>query len=325
MYNSSNLQTVPDNLEYPYWRKKDGTISIWDDPSIMGGIALIDGYQPLTNLGSVLGKANSYNYMEEEDLILLKMVGDCIAVNENQLKRLMSKIISRSQVSIRLKKLRRHGFVERWELSSAENPEFKPPAPFTLGLAGYIFLKHYYNKQFFMEPTRWQTLGLSAIQRYVSINELRCKIYENECLRNFVWNGKILNNPNLIQGFAVMEVLTPQGNINFCMERVQQSKDFLPYLKMRLNSWDIVYQQHNYLPFTNMNRNKSIFVISVSCIEIAEHIMKQLKIEQYKLPCMFCVEEVYEQEGFGQAFYMPNHDPNLNKSVLKKVNMPFFE
>ena len=99
-------QVVPLNFEYPYFRKRDGSISIWDDPSIEGGIALIDNYQPLTNLGSVLGKANSYNYMEQEDVTLLKMVGECIAANENQLKRLMSKVMSRSKESLRLKKFR---------------------------------------------------------------------------------------------------------------------------------------------------------------------------------------------------------------------------
>lgn len=69
----------------------------------------------------LLGKANSYNYMEQEDVTLLKMVGECIAANENQLKRLMSKVMSRSQVSLRLKKFRRYGFVERWDLNSLDD------------------------------------------------------------------------------------------------------------------------------------------------------------------------------------------------------------
>ncbi|MEI5919379.1 hypothetical protein WBU96_19540 [Bacillus albus] len=325
MMSSMNVQPVPNDLRYPYFRKMDGSISIWDDPSVKGGIVLIDGYQPLTNLGAVLGKANSYNYMEEIDIVLLKMVGDCIAVNENQLKRLMSTKTTRSQVSLRLKKLRRHGFVHRWEISSSEDKENKPPAPFTLGLAGYIFLKHYYSKQFFMEPTRWQTLGVSAVQRYVAINEIRCQTYESQCLRDFKWNGVILNNPQLYHGFSVMEILTPQGNINFVVERVQQGKDFLSYLRTRLIKWEMVYQQHNYLPIDDMNRNKSTIAISVSCKELADNILKQLDIGKFKLPIMFCIEELQESLGLAHSFYMPFYEETKENTILKKVDMPFFD
>ncbi|EEM56479.1 MULTISPECIES: hypothetical protein [Bacillus cereus group] len=318
-------QVVPLNFEYPYFRKRDGSISIWDDPSIEGGIALIDNYQPLTNLGSVLGKANSYNYMEQEDVTLLKMVGECIAANENQLKRLMSTVMSRSQVSLRLKKFRRYGFVERWDLNSLEDPDLKPPSPFTLGLAGYIFLKHFYNKEFFMEPTRWQTLGLSAIQRYVAINEIKCQIYETQGLRGFKWQGCILNNPQLINSFAAIEALTEVGNLNFVLERVQQSKDYIAYLSERLMKWDQVYQQYNLLPIQGMSQHKTSLIISVSCFSLAEEIITKLNLELYKLPCIFCIEEKVESDSFTKSFYVKKPDASKNKAELLQVDMPFFK
>lgn len=315
-------QVVPTDLSYPYFRRQDGSISIWDDPSINGGIALIDGYTPLTNLGAVLGKARSYNYMDEADIVLLKLVGDCIAINEDQLKRLMQSRMTRSQVSVRLKKFRRHGFVERWDISSSES-EGKPPAPFTLGLAGYIFLKHYYNKQFFMEPTRWQTLGLTAIQRYVAINEIRCKVYGTNGLRGFKWQGAILNNPQLIKSFAVMEVATIKGSFNFVLERVQQSKDYLNYLSERLMRWEQVYQQYKYLPIHEMGKHKTMFVISVSCWDLAMDIAKNLNLESYNLPCLFCIEEYIETEGLSKSFYLKQVVDA--KPKLAKVDMPFFD
>ena len=209
----SNLEPktlMQEQMAYPYWFNKDGTISIWDDPSVVGGIALPNPYQPLTHLGSVLNKFNN-GFFEELDVVLLKIIGDAIAANEDQLKRYLESKMSRTQVSKRLKRLRQFGFVDRWQMDSSQFPEEKPPAPFTLGLSGFIFLKHLYYSQFFMEPQRWQKLGLSNVQRYVAVNELRCQLFENRRLRNWTWNAVILNNPYLYQPLGVAEIENAEG------------------------------------------------------------------------------------------------------------------
>lgn len=314
--NNQEHQSMKDAMEYPYWLSKTGQLSLWDDPSIVGGIAIPNPYQPLTHLGSVLNKFNN-GFFEELDVVLLKIIGDAIAVNEDQLKRYLESKMTRTQVSKRLKRLRQFGFVDRWQIESSHFDEEKPPAPFTLGLSGFIFLKHLYYSQFFMEPQRWQRLGLSNVQRYVAVNEIRTQLFENRRLRNWTWNGVILNNPYLYQPFGVAEIEAPKGNLNLVIERVQQSKDYISYLQARFEKWEQVYEEYNTLPIRGFNENPTIIVIYTSTFALAEHIHKELVLEQKKFPVWLCVEEELFDERVGQSFYVPT--PNN----LKRIEIDF--
>lgn len=305
-------------MDYPYWFGQDGQLSVWDDPSIVGGIAIPSPYQPLTHLSMVLSKFNN-GFFEELDVVLLKIIGDAIAVNEDQLKRYLESKMTRTQVSKRLKRLRQYGFVDRWQIESSHFETEKPPAPFTLGLSGFIFLKHLYYSQFFMDSQRWQRSGLSSVQRYVAVNEIRAQLTENHCLRDWKWNGVINNNPMLYQPFGVAEIATPQGNLNLIVERVQQSKDFLKYLQARFEKWEEVYSEFNSLPIRGFKTNPTVVVISVSCIALAEHIHQELVLEQKNIPVWICVDEALYTERIGQSFYLPT------KEGLKQIEMDFLK
>lgn len=314
--NQGNQPFAQDPMEYPYWYNKAGQISIWDDPSVVGGIALPNPYQPLTHLGSVLNKFSN-GFFEELDVVLLKIVGDAIAANEDQLKRYLESKMTRTQVSKRLKRLRQHGFVDRWQIDSSNFTTEKPPAPFTLGLSGFILLKHLYYSQFFMEPQRWQRLGLSNIQRYVAVNEIRTQLYENRRMRNWTWNGVILNNPYLYQPFGVAEIEGPKGNFNLVIERVQQSKDYMGYLQARFEKWEQVFEEYKTLPIRGFNQNPTVVIIYVSSLSLAEHIHKEMVLEQKKFPVWICVEEDLLEERIGKSFYVPT------ESKLKLIDIDF--
>ena len=307
-----------ESMEYPYWLSRSGTLPLWDDPSVVGGIAIPNPYQPLTHLGSVLNKFNN-GFFEEMDVVLLKIIGDGIAVNEDQLKRYLESKMTRTQVSKRLKKLRQYGFVDRWQIESSHFETEKPPAPFTLGLSGFIFLKHLYYSRFFMDPQRWQRQGLSSVQRYVAVNEIRTQLFENRRLRNWAWNGVINNNPYLYQPFGVAEIEAPRGNLNLVIERVQQSKDFISYLQPRFEKWEQVYAEFNTLPIRGFNDNPTVVVLYVSSFSLAEHIHQELILEKKQLPVWICVEEdLYnENERIGKSFYVPSEEG------LKRIQIDF--
>lgn len=316
--NNYQMQQQVGNMEYPYWLDKKGQLLIWDDPSIIGGIAIPNPYQPLTHLSSVLNKFNN-GFIEELDVILLKTIGDAIAVNEDQLKRLLESKMTRTQVSKRLKRLRQFGFVDRWQVESSHFEQEKPPAPFTLGISGFIILKQLYYSQFFMDSQRWQRSGLSAIQRYIAVNEIRTQLYENRRLRNWTWNGVINNNPHLYQPFGVAEIETPNGNINLVFERVLQSKDFLNFLLPRLDKWEQVFKDFKTLPIRGLNENPTVIVIHVSSFSLAEHIHQELVLEHKQIPIWMCIDEDLYDERIGKAFYMPTQDG------LKQIDLNFLQ
>lgn len=308
--------------EFPYYLNKNNTISIWDDPSIQGGTSFPENYYPLTNLMSVMSRLTN-GYLDEIDITLLKVLGDAICANEDQLKRYMQSHVTRTQVSNKLRRLRENGFVERWQVESDLFPtELKPPAPFTLGMAGFSIMKQLYFSNFFMNPQKWQVNGLPNIQRHVAANELRCQLVERKVLRNWKWNSVILNNPLYQRPFAVAEVETPKGNLNFVIERVQQGKDFVGYLSKKLNEWAELNETHSPLTFKNVNKNPCIFVIYASSISIANKLAFELFLEKKPLPVWLCIEEELDK-GIENSFFKPLEDGKLGRLQLDFLSAPF--
>lgn len=312
----SNVPSSPSSVEYPYFLGKDKNLSIWDDPSITGGISIPDPYKPLTHLSSVLNRLNN-GFLDELDVILLKVIGDAISANEDQVKRYLESKTTRTQVTNKLRRMREFGFVERWQVESGQFPDNeKPPAPFTLGLAGFTLMKQLYNAQFFMYPQRWQKGGLPNVQRYVAANEVRCQLYEQSILRNWVWNGVINHNPQLRQPFAVAEIETPNNNINLVIERVQQGKHFLPYLAERLEKWEQVYNEFEFLPIKSVNENPTIIVIYVSNMDLAKHIAYELVVERFPMAIWFCVEEELMEKGVAESFFLADEEQKIKRIRL---------
>lgn len=315
------MNKMEENLEkqeFPYFLNKEETLSIWDDPSIVGGIALPENYYPITNLMSVLSRLTN-GYLDELDVTILKVLGDAICVNENQLKRYLQTKLTRTQVSERLKRLRENGFIDRWQVQSSQFPEqIKPPAPFTLGVAGYSLMKQLYYTQFFMNPNKWLSNGLPNIQRYVATNEIRCQLIERKKLKNWIWNGVILNNPSLDRPFAVAEIATPKGNMNLIIERIQQSKDYISYINKKLDTWETIIGEHHYILVKQANKLPCIIVLYVSTYSLAEYLSYKLILEKRPMNVWLCVEEELNQIGFEDSFFIP-----VDNGQLKKIRMDF--
>lgn len=300
---------------HPYVSNNSGTLSIWDDPSIQGGIVHPEGHKHLT-LMSMLERIDT-GYFDELDMMILKVLGDAIAVNENQLKRYMETKTTRSQVSLRLKKLRTYSLVNRWEISSDIYPvegEHKPSAPYTIGISGFSLLKQFYHSQFFMAPHKWNTQGLSNMQRFVATNEIRCQLVEEKKLCSWKWNPLVLNNPEYKRPLAVAEVRTPQGKINFIIDRVQQGRDYVGYLKTKIEQWVKIQAEGFPFSFKHISdRNPCVFIIYVSNKKIAEKIASEIVLENKPIPLWFCIEEDLVKEDLSKAFYKPISNGEITK------------
>lgn len=304
-----------DELDYPFFTSKKGEVPLWDHPFLKGHKVLPSKYYPRINQASVIELYNRH-IIDNDDLVLLKVLGDAICVNEDQLRRYMEKVMSRSNTSNRLTKFRTYGLVDRWKVRiRGMEEDIKPPAPFTLGIGGYKLLKHYYNADFFMDPDRWDDYGIGGIKRYVAMNELRCAMVEKRIAKKWKWNAVIGKNPRLKFPLGTAEVQTPQGNVNFLIDRAQMNQNFIGFFRDRLEDWKRVFEKYGYLPVSEFPENVSIVVIFASTLSVAEYIHKELMLDTFPFQVWVCVEEDLLLDGFNTAFYIPN------KETLKRIKL----
>lgn len=308
---------VDNSLEYPFFTTKRDEVPLWDHPFLKGNKVLPKKYYPYTTLEGAIDLYRR-RIIDDTDLILLKVLGDSICSNEDQLRRYMSQKMSPSQTSKRLDKFRSYGLVDRWKIRIRGQEEtVKPPAPFTLGVAGYKLLKHYYGDRYFLDPNRWDSYGIGGIKRFVAMNELRCIMTELKIAKAWKWNAIIANNPRLPFPMGAAEMKTPDGNINFLIDRAQMNQNFIGYFKEKLHKWKQVYEQKGTLPVSVLPDNPVFVVIFTSTLTIAEHIHKEIMLDTFPFHIFLCVEEDLHRDGLQTSFYVPN------KENLKRIKMNF--
>lgn len=306
-----------DNLEYPLFTTKRGEVPFWDHPFLKGNKVLPSKYYPYTTLEGVIDLFKR-GRIDDTDFMLLKVLGDSICANEDQIRRYMISVMSRSETSKRLDRFRTNGLVDRWKVRiRGQEDTVKPPAPFTLGVAGYKLLKHFYNEDFFMDPNRWDNYGIGGIKRFVAMNELRCQMIERKIVNKWKWNAIIADNPRLKFPLGAAEIKTPQGNVNFLIDRAQMNQNFIGYFRDKLEAWKRVYEKFGNIPVSEFPDNIGFVVIYTSTLTVAEYIHEQIMLDTYPFHIWVCVEEDLLQDGLNTAFYIPN------KEKLKRIKLEF--
>lgn len=330
MMDTAKERTLP-NVDIvhsePVFTTLSGEVPFWDHPGLMGHKVLPEKYYPYTTLESVLEYMNR-RLLDEYDFILLKVLGDAVCANEDQLRRYMSKFLSRSKVSQKLNRLRRNAFVERWKVRIRNDEEsYKPPAPFTLGVAGYRLLKHFYNADFFMDPNLWDKYGVGGIKRYVAMNELRCQMTELKIAKKWKWNAVLANNPNIRFPMAAAEIESANGKrFNLLIDRAQMNQDFIGYFRTKLYQWRNLCEElgTKNIPVDDFPENDTIVVIYTATLSMAEFIHEKLLLDTYPFNVMLIVEEHLYEKGnesseelpLLRSFYLPTEN-NLQRVTLK--------
>lgn len=302
----------------PLFTTVTGEIPFWDHPHLKGFKVLPKKYYPYTTLEGVLDLYRR-GILEQDDFTLLKVLGDAVCANEDQIRRYMSSKMSRSLTSKKLERFRTHGLVERWKVRIWDDEDgYKPPAPFTLGVAGYKLLKHFYNDQFFMNPNLWDNYGIGGIKRYVAMNELRCMLTEMKIAKKWKWHAVLARDPRIKYPMGVAEIETPAGNFNLMIDRAQMNQNFIGFFRDRLHQWKTVYEQYNgTFPLTDFNlENKTIVVVYVSTVTMAEYLHKHLLLDTFPYQIWVCVEE-HLSEGLDTSFYIPVQEK------LRRIKLQF--
>lgn len=282
------------------FRDTSGKIPFWDDPSVTGGIDRPANYQPRTDMMAIVSDFYHGRFLEEDELILT-LIRDSVVINENQLRRLLKGKLTSSRISTRIRYMSVFGVTDQWKLRSRQEDASLPPAPWSVGIAGFLYLKHRYP-DFVFHPARLLELGTKALQRYIALNELRTQMYEYQVLRGWKWHGVIDSNPKLGKPLAIGEIKGPKGNILLVTERLQQSQNYMEHISSRLRNWNTVFvENNNALPIMDFDRLPAVVLLSVSTISFAQEVASRLHIDGLKLPVWFIIDELLFTKELPQA------------------------
>ncbi|MFF0828834.1 hypothetical protein ACFYU8_18585 [Brevibacillus sp. NPDC003359] len=297
---------------------RSGNIPFWDDPSVYGGIDRPDNYQPRLDMMTTVADFYHKRFLEE-DVLILSLIRDSVVLNENQLRRLLHGKVSSNRLSNRIRYMSIYGYTDRWKLKSREEGVTSPPSPWSVGLGGYLYLKHSFP-DFVMSPEKLINQGVKAVQRYVAINEIRTQLYEYQALKGWKWHSVVGNNPKLGKPFAVGAMAGPRGEILLLFNRLQQGQAYMDHLMDRLRNWNTVFMHNNQsLPVMDFPKKPVVVAISVSSISMAQSLVEKIPVEEFKIPIWFIVDEYLEKEK------LPNAVFSLNPDGLKKVPLSWLK
>lgn len=303
--------------------REDKTISFWDHPNFKSHVVLPDDCYSLTRAEQGIELIHQ-GRLNEEALMVMKVVGDAMCANENQLRRYLSRKMSFSQTSAILKKLRKYRLVERYKSRLAfieeEGEEvIRPPAPYALGIGGYKLLKHLYPHDSFVEPQQWYSQPLS-VQRFVAMNEFRCQVAESRILRGWQWNPYIGGSPKYMKPMASALIESPKGILQLLLERPQMAQNFTGYLRTKLEQYRYLYERDGKFKVDDQSSaNIQVVCLYTSSASMAKFIHEEIGLHRYPFDIWVLVDEWINQEkGMSEAFAIPN------KEELKRVRLSFF-
>ncbi len=317
--------------------REDGSLSLWDHPSFSSyKTTPKTTHRPTTTLMDSISHTSRWNQnVYQARLTILKVIGDAVCANENQLRRYMALAgLSASQTSEHIRYLRDRGFVDRHKCYIADyldangNPiSLKNPAPITLGIGGWYLMNHFYSGNFFAKPDMWfQQSGSTAIQRYVALNEIRCAGVEAKLITNWRWYPVIGSSPHEKKPFALMQLgnLTEEFDDRSYMliERAQMSQRFIDFLRTRLEDYRRIFTEFGYLKVAGVDKEAHVRVIlSVSSYQVAKVLHESFGLHKYPFDVWVLVDEWFDNDEEPGAITSAFARPSADFSKLQRIRL----
>ena len=317
---SSQVEAVLSNYVF---RNEDGTVQFWDHPNLKSRlIRPMTDYKPITRIEHSLDMLNN-GKLSEVDMTILKVVGDAVCANENQLRRYLSMKYSSNVVGKTLRRLAKYGFVTRVKCyleGQNEQDAPRPSAPFVLGVAGFALMKRLYSDQYFRKDQYFAEKDFS-IPLYVATNEIRALAYESTHLRGWQWSPlsrlvRKVSSPN-----ASFQIKIDEHHYDFIVSRVYQNMSFIDHLRSQLEVYRYFHKEQGRIPHLAYNEDMNqVIVFSVSSVSVAKEIQDKLGLHHFPMHVWFCIDEwITESEGLRHAFAEPR------KEGLEQLDVWFLE
>ena len=302
---------------------KDGTVPIFDDPDLKGGIRPWHR-APLLQFVEIRRQIER-KQITEDDLCIINTIGSGRFFLEFQLREIFQEVFTNTYLGERLRKLYELGILDQWVLTNDYFVDREKVIGWSIGASGAILLQYGYGRRDIISPEHLVRQGLQLALRYGALNQIRIQMHRSGHLKQWIWHPVINNTPAYGTSMALAVVEGPSGDLFFLFERLVQGMDAIGYANRRIGqlnkmiselSGPIVFKKTYEYSYTTSTM--PYLVWSVGCDSFIPYLLARLN--GTPIPYMFLSDEFLHKYGLAQAFQIID-----GQGQRKRVEMPLFQ
>ncbi|RJG21340.1 hypothetical protein [Paenibacillus thiaminolyticus] len=304
---------MPDfNPSISVWRAKDGSVPIFDDPTLKFTMLRWQG-RPDTNFEVTLFRVQT-GQITKVDIEIAVALANAQALTEKQLRRMFRHRFRKDhELATRLRFLQKLAWFDGWHMESDFNSR---EYTWTIGVAAQNYLRFVMGMTNLINPF-FNSRRCRFFLSVCAINEIKHQMMDLGVLQSendFSFQPYL--GPNVDQPFAQVKMVTPFGPIVFYVERLDQTRKPIKFMSRRINMYlELVEKNENQLPNPTKEQATSMLLWSCGSEEAIREIVGSLYYLPENIPQLFIVDEepdirkafrvVQKGEGEGEVMIRP--------------------
>ncbi len=313
-----SISIPPELIPVRIWKAQDGSVPIFDDPTLSFTI-LPWHSRPEANLEVTIFRVET-GQISEVDLEVAVTLAKMQVLTEKQLRLLYSDKYGKGhKLATRLRDLQKMGWFDGWYMESEYN---KREYVWSIGIAAKNYLGFVMGMNNLPNPIAL-TRNIPHYLTICAVNELRIQLQ----LQNIIFNGDFVLYPHLAPNaenpLAVVKMNTPVGPIVMYVERLQQTKKPLRFMKYKLKRYKEWIEKEGHLPSPFPTPNPPIMLWSCATEEGVKEIIGSLNHLPDEMFHLFLIDEY--MDNIKQAFFIAIKGETIGEVELKKFHFDFLE
>ncbi|SED12638.1 hypothetical protein [Paenibacillus sp. GP183] len=310
--------TPPDVEPIRVWKSLDGSVPIFDDPTLR--IKMLPWRsRPETNLEVTIFRVET-GQITESDVEVAVTLAKMKVLTEKQIRVLyQDKFEKAHKLASRLRFLQQIGWFDGWYMESDYNGR---EYVWSIGIAARNYLGFVMGMKDLPNP-----ISLAQnIPHYLTIcavNELRIQLLQKGIIKeeDFILYPHLA--PNEENPLALVKMNTPMGSVVMYVERLQQTKKPLRFMKYKLNQYADWIARVGHLPSPFPSDIPPIMLWSCGTEQAVREIVGSLNRLPEEMIHLFLIDE--HMHDAKQAFFIAEKGEEAGRVTLKQFVFDFFE
>lgn len=312
-----SIQTSPDVPPVRIWKALDGSVPLFDDPTLT--IKMLPWHnRPDSHLEVTVFRVET-GQITQLDVEVAITLAKMMVLTEKQIRLLYAERYGKAhKLASRLRFLQQIGWFEGWTIESEYN---KREYVWSIGFGAKNYLGFVMGMRDLPNPISIAQ-NIAHFLSVCAVNELRIQMLQRRIIseENFLLYPHLA--PNAETPLAMAGMNTPVGMIVLYVERLRQNKKPLRYMKMKLKAYkDLIEKGRLVSPFPT--EHPPILVWSSGTEEAVIDIVGSLSELPREMVHLFFIDE--HMQDFRYAFRIAEKGSQVGDVLLKPFVFDFLE
>lgn len=298
------------------WKTSQGVVPLLDDPTLQ--IEMFRwSRRPDLHLDVIQHRVQT-GQISQLDLDIAVTLASAKLLTERQLRFLYSRVMKGHKLGTRLRVLQQNGWLEGWKIKSDYNDT---EYIWSVGIAAKNFLSYCLDITDVPNPMHIAS-SIKEQLFYPALNEIRIQLLSKGLIEKDRFTFHAFLSNELDPPHAVFQLDTPAGKMDFIVERLNQKKNPLRFLKKKQSFYRKYVAQNGSLPKFFKDTSQSVLVWSISTEEGIEQIVSSYPNFEQEFMQLFLVDEYLEQLRHAWRVARPLEE---HRAEIKKFDMDFIK